>query len=239
MVMAEPVRSAPLVADLGFLLRWDLPSSGRDALLVIAIREEPTERHFDPESITYWRTDHAGHGGPAELDFATRVPLRTDVSWGPIEITDRFGVTNTWVSVGGTLEAERTDLSTIVATFRSPGPILEQGGHSQGYDRLGAAMTAFFARLKAPISAIPGAERRLSAARPIERYAAFLRHDVGRIASSDLVRDAYGPEARLVTAEADRLRRRDPAAWEGGARLLTDLRLATDLRTASPASATG
>lgn len=235
MAIADPARSAPLVADLGFLLRWDLPKEGRGALLVIALRTEPTERHFDPELVTYWRTGEAWRGERAELSLETPLPLRAEVSWGPIRIADRFGVTNTWMGVGGTLEAEHVDPRTVVATFRSPGPILEQGGHSQGYDRLAAAMTAFFARLRAPLSNVPGAERRLSIARPIDRYAAFLHHDLVRIGASQLVRDAYGPEARLVAAEASRLQRADPAAWARGTRLLADLRLVPELRTAWPA----
>jgi hypothetical protein len=57
------------------------------------------------------------------------------------------------------------------------------------------------------------------------RYAAFLQHEVPRLGIT-LVREAYGPDARLVRAEAERLRLRDPLAWEVGAELLTRLGLA-------------
>ena len=145
MDITDPVRAAALVADLGFLLRWDMPATGRRALLVIAIREEPTLRHYDPELLTYWRTNESGRGRLADLTLSTPMPLRTIFSWGRIEISDRLGVTNSFISVGGELRAARVNPDTVVVTLASPGPILAQGGHSQPYDKLAAEMAGFFA----------------------------------------------------------------------------------------------
>lgn len=219
------VAPASLVADLGFLVRRDIPTAGQDALLVVALRAVPTERHFDPEVILYWRTGADGRGHRAQLGHAHAMPMRTEFSWGPIEIVDRFGETNTFVSFGGTLDAERDGTGAVIATFRSRGPILRRGGHSQRYDSIAAALAGFFGRLLVPIDFQPGAERLISAATPAERYAAFLRHEVPRLGIA-LVREAYGPDARLVRAEAERLRLRDPRAWEAGAELLARLGLA-------------
>jgi hypothetical protein len=216
--------NAALVGDLGFLVRRDIPTVGQDALLVVALREAPTERHFDPELILYWRTGASGRGSRAELTHASTMPTLTEFSWGSIEIIDRFGISNTFVSFGGALAAEGDVSGTVIASFRSRGPILRRGGHSQRYDSIAAALGGFFGRLLVPIDFQPGAERLISAATPAARYAAFLQHEVPRL-GIQLVREAYGADARLLHAEADRLRLRDPRAWEAGAALLAQLGL--------------
>ena len=224
--MQTVLDAAPLVSNLGFLLRWDIPTAAHDALLVIALRERPTKRHFDPELITFWQAGADGRGHRAELSLLSTVPLERRVSWGPIEVIDRLGVSNTFISFGGRLTAERTEADTVVVTLRSGGPILRRGGHSQRYDQLAAEMTAFFARLLVPIDFVPGAEARIAATPPAVLYAAFLRHEVPRLAASELVREAYGPDARLIRAEAVRLPQRDPGAWEAGSTLLESLGIA-------------
>ena len=223
--MTLTVDPASLVANLGFLVRRDIPTLGQDALLVVALRREPTERHFDPELILYWRSGDDGRGHGGELSQASSTPRLTEFSWGPIEILDRFGISNTFVSFGGSLAADRDATGTVVATFRSRGPILRRGGHSQRYDSIAAAVAGFFGRLLVPIDFQPGAERLISQASPVSRYAAFLQHEVPRLAIQ-LVREAYGADALLVRAEAERLRLRDPRAWEEGAALLARLGLA-------------
>ncbi len=213
-----------LVADLGFLVSRDIPTVERDALLVVALRSAPTERHFDPELIRYWRTGEDGSGRRAELTHASTMPRHAGFSWGPVELVDRFGIANTFVSLGGSLAAERDSTGTVVVTFRSRGPILRRGGHSQRYDSIAAALAAFLGRLLVPIDFQPGAERMINAAAPVTRYAAFLHYEVPRLAIQ-LVREAYGPDARLLRAEAERLRLRDPLAWEAGTALLARIGL--------------
>jgi hypothetical protein len=222
------VDPAALVADLGFLVRWDLPSDQHDALLVVALRDRPTLRHYDPELITFWQMGEDGRGHRSDLSLLSTLPTERRFSWGEIEIIDRLHVTNSWVSFGGTVTAEHVEPGMAIVTFRSTGPILRRGGHSQRYDAFAGAVSSFFGRLFVPIDFQPGAERHINTVPPEVRYAAFLQHDLPRIASSELVREAYGPDARLVRAEADRLRRRDPGAWKAGGDLLVELGLAVD-----------
>jgi hypothetical protein len=222
--MTLTINPAALVTDLGFLVSRDIPTLGQDALLVVALRREPTERHFDPELIRYWRSGADGRGHHSDLTQASSMPRLTEFSWGPIEVIDRFGISNTFVSFGGSLAAERDTARTVIATFRSRGPILRRGGHSQRYDSIAAAVAGFFGRLLVPIDFQPGAERVISAATPVTRYAAFLQHEVPRL-GIQLVREAYGADARLLRAEAERLRLRDPRAWDDGMALLARLGL--------------
>lgn len=225
MTAVDALNPEQLVADLGFLVHRDMPRDGRDALLVIAMRDQPTERHFDPEVITYWRTDARGRGGRAEITASSPMPMATQFSWGAIETVDRLGVANTFVSFGGQLVARRPEPGAVITTWSSPGPILSRGGHSQGYDHLAAEVSAFFARLLVPIDFVPGAEQLVATATPLTRYAAFLRHDIGLLRSSDRVRALHGVDARLVSAEAERMRRHEPMAWAAGTQLLAQLGL--------------
>lgn len=224
--MTLTVDPASLVANLGFLVSRDIPTASQDALLVVALRRTPTERHFDPELILSWHSGEGGRGHLRELTVASSMPRLAEFSWGPIEIVDRLGISNTFVSFGGSLAADRDATGTVIATFRSRGPILRRGGHSQRYDSIAAAVAGFFGRLLVPIDFQPGAERLISAATPAARYAAFLQHEVPRL-GIQLVREAYGADARLLRAEAERLRLRDPRAWEDGASLLDRLGLAS------------
>ena len=217
--MTFTVDPATLVSNLGFLVRRDIATASHDALLVVTLRETPTEQHFDPERIRYWRTGDAGRGQRIELTRTFSMPRSTEFSWGPIEIIDRLGISNIFMSFGGSLAAERNAAGTVIVALRSRGPILRGGGHSQRYDHLAAALEAFFGRLLVPIDFQPGAEQLISTATPVIRYAAFLQHELPRL-RIQLVREAYGPDARLVRAEAERLRLRDPQAWEDGAALL-------------------
>jgi hypothetical protein len=231
---------AGLVRDLGFLLRWDLPTSRHDALLVVAVRDAPTERHFDPELIRYWRTDTRARGRHAELTIDTHLPTLRSFSWGPIEIEDRFGIANAFVSFGGTLEGWSPEPGTMIVTFRSPGPILRRGGHSQTYDRFAAELLAFFARMMVPIDFAAGAEHAISEASPLVRYAAFLQHELARLAHGNGVAEAYGADARLVRSEAARIQAVAPGAWRDGGELLQRIGLAREpVRTAWRTSATG
>jgi hypothetical protein len=223
-----------LVGDLGFQLRWDLPTARHGALLVVALRDEPTERHFDPEVIRYWRADPTGRGRTAHVTIDTPMPFAHDFAWGPIEIEDRFGISNAWVSFGGVLEAWSPDPRTRIAAFRSPGPILRRGGHSQAYDRFAAELLAFFARMMVPIDFTPGAEQSISTTAPIVRYAAFLQHEIARLRANEAVRGAYGDDARIVRSEATRVSTTDPSAWRSGAELLRTLGLLREpVRTAA------
>ena len=215
--------SRSFVADLGFRVRWDVATGDHDAVLAIALRDRPTERHYDPELIAFWRVGPSGRGHRAEIAFTSAMPILSDYSWGPIEIVDRFGVRNTFTSFGGTLSAERTDPGRVTVTFRSRAPILRRGGHSQRYDRLAEKVTGFFGRILVPIDFQVGAEALIASRPPLVLYAAFLRHELSRLEAGELVRDAYGrSEAHFVLAEAQRAERRDPVAWEAGGQLLFD-----------------
>jgi hypothetical protein len=213
----DPMDPVSRIAELGFLANPDLPDRPGPAYLLVALRAEPTLRHYDPERIEYWVT-RDGRGERCELSRATPMPLTRDFSWGMIRIADRLRVTNEYLSFGGRLDAGTVD-DAIVAAFTSPAPLLRRGGHSQGWDAGADLVGAFFARLMVAIDYVPGFETAIGDVSPLVRYAAFVRDCVERRRTAP----SPGAEDRLTSLirhEAIRLRRDQASEWAAASRLL-------------------
>lgn len=133
---------------------------------------------------------------------------------------DRLGIENAFATLGGTVSLEAAAIDLVVAVFASPGPILRLGGHSQDVDQAAVELGAFFGRIMVPIDFEPGFEEAISAATPLERYAAFVAFESARYARHGLLRDDRPAIASAMAAEAGRLANEDPASWEAGAALL-------------------
>ena len=214
----DPAGAARVLADLGFLGRCDLPDRPGPASLLVAIRPAPTFRHFDPERVEHWAS-RDGRGVRRTTTIRSRLPIDEPYSWGLIRVVDRLGVTNEWLSFGGRLGADRVDGAAILV-FSSPAPILRRGGHSQGFDEGAESLGAFFGRLLLAVDYVPGFEARLTAADPVERYAAFLVDALDRFRRSPSLRIARPGLERLLDGEAARLRAAAEPAWLAGRRLL-------------------
>ena len=211
------------LADLGFLLLdGDYAGAWGAPRLLVALRETPTLRHFDPEAIGYWWLDR-DHGKLNWLDRTRPVPIDRPVSWGRVRVIDRIPVANQFLTFGGTLRARAIDASTMVASIASPAPILRWSGHSQGVDLLTDEVGAFLARLRVPIDAVPGAEERIGRLEPLALYAAMLAESLPRLHRSRTLREIQGGYFRFAVHEADRLRRDAPTAWAAGEALVHDL----------------
>jgi hypothetical protein len=210
--------------DLGFtLLNSDRPPAPGGPALLVALRERPSLRHFDPERITCW-VAAAGRGRAVTIDRGSPAGDR-NVLWGHLHVVDRLGIENRFLTFGGEQRVADVDPSLRLVRHASPGPIVRWGGHSQGSDPLAAEIGAFFGRLIVPVDYLPGGEARVSATSAACLYAAFLVDQSGphRAPRSD-DRD---PLNAWLRAEAARVRTRDPACWAAGAQLLKDLGLAT------------
>lgn len=228
-------RAADELAALGFVVHADLPDRPGPARLLVALRDQPTLRHYDPELIEYWVSDD-GRGRPRLLTRETRLPLQGEFSWGLIRIVDRLDVSNEYLTFGGRLEAELAD-GVVVAAFSSPAPLLRRGGHSQGWDHGAEAVGAFFGRLLVAVDYSPGFEAALAAASPVARWSAFVAHTLGAYRASPRLRDAHPALWALLQAEEPRLRA-DRAQWRAGLKLLLRMRgRAVSLFPESPATA--
>lgn len=213
----DPVSAAPLLTNLGFLSNCDLPDRPGPAFLLVALREAPTLRHFDPEMVEYW-VSAEGRGRRRQQTLRTKVPIDTEFSWGQIRIVDRLQEENDYLTFGGRLVSASVD-GTIISVFTSPAPLLRRGGHSQVWDRGAENLGAFLARVLLAVDYTPGFEAALASADPISRYAAFVADTMARYRATAVLR-AHEPDLwMLMQAEEARLRLKNPTEWAAGALL--------------------
>jgi hypothetical protein len=213
-----------LLANLGFELVEPVKSSGDETgHLLAALRQTPTLRHFDPESIDYWITEGA-RGRAAQLDRETRFPVTTDFSWGRITLTDRLGVHNEFLSFGGTLRGAMTPDATVLVDFSSNAPILRWSGHSQATDPLAAEVGGFFARLKVPIDFVPGVEALIAEAAPRTLYCAFIQSVRERLAGARGLREANRWLANWSSSEGRRVEAASSEHWTAATELRRQLK---------------
>ena len=205
MTSLGPEVGRELLDELGFLLVSGPPLALGRSYLFVAIRPQPTLRHFDPERVDFWVTP-GGHGIPATLEWASRESPATDHSWGPIRIVDRVGAVNQFASFGGELMVARLPEAKI-CIFSSEAPIVACGGHSQDWGPWGREIDAFLARLRAAADPRDPLEQTIAHASPTARYAAFVadalergRRTSKRVGSTDESRVLLERErARLAT----------------------------------------
>jgi hypothetical protein len=210
-------QAADALPEWGFLAEPGAPAGSGPGYLLVALRDEPTLDHFDPESVRYWVSTE-GRGQPSLIDRWTPMPIQEEVSWGTITIVDRLRVTNEFLTFGGAVSAGRED-GTIVAVFVSPAPMLRRGGHSQGWDLGAQSLGAHFGRLVAVAGQDRGFEAAAAHADPLARYAAFVADQVERGRRSERLRDSDPTAWRMFLGEARRLERTEPTHWREGQRL--------------------
>jgi len=208
-----------ILANLGFeLVEPDHSAPDDTSHLLAALRPQATLRHFDPETIGYWITD-SDRGRAASLDREERFPVVADFAWGRITLTDRLGVKNEFLSFGGTMRAQMTDDTTVLADFSSHAPILRWSGHSQSTDPLAAEVGAFFARIKVPIDFVPGAEAMVAKATPRTLYCAFIQYVRERLGQGRTLREANRWLAEWSSRESQRMDATANEHWRAAAEL--------------------
>jgi hypothetical protein len=139
----------------------------------------------------------------------------SEFSWGSIEIVDRFGISNEYVSFGGHLTIAKVGDMTVVILVSSA-PILRRGGHSQGWDEAAVDLAAFFGRVMIAIDYLPGFEARMAEAGPRARYGAFIADAMVRYRAAPALRASHPALWALLRAEDERLRRDHPADRDAG-----------------------
>ncbi len=214
------------LAEYGFWLESRYPVHPGPSRLLIALRDRPTLRHYDPEKVRFWTTGTEARGQAVDLTRQSRMPLESGFSWGKVELSDRLGIQNDFVSLGGDVVADEVAPDETVIVFSSPGPILRLGGHSQESDLIATDLGAFFGRIMVPIDFQPGVEEAVSRAKPLDRYAAFIRYEAERFRQHRILPRENPEHAWILAEESRRLERDEPFAWAAGGRLLERLGMA-------------
>jgi hypothetical protein len=219
-------RAATLVAHLGFVLVHDEhpgePAAPAGSHLVVALRDEPTLTHFDPDRMT-WFVMSAGKGQAMEYQRPRVLPEQTAVAWGHVNLVDRLEVQNAFLTFGGVLRAAQVDPGTTLVVLDSPAPILRWSGHSQDVDPIAPQVAAFFARLMVPIDFAPGAEARIAGLSPMALYAAFVARVRARYQAAQALRMSNPRLNEWLMHETERLQTARPVEWEAGQLMLQDL----------------
>jgi hypothetical protein len=179
-----PAAAAALVAELGFRLVGEGIDPPDDGHLLVALREAPTLRHFDPESISFYGPQGEGAALSTVARLRAGELLERPALWGHVHVVDRVPVENRFLTFGGRLRMAGLADGLTVVHLASPVPIVRWGGHSQGTDSLAGAIGAFFGRLIVPVDFTPGAAARIAAVEPEVLFVAFLLDEVGRRASA-------------------------------------------------------
>ncbi|MDL2335201.1 MAG: hypothetical protein QFC55_04125 [Chloroflexota bacterium] len=216
-----PAAGRELLDDLGFLLVPGPPLAVGRSYLFVAIRPQPTLRHFDPEQVEYWMTP-SGHGVPAVVEWATREAPAGEHSWGPIHVVDRLGATNEFVTFGGERLVARLPEAKFIV-FSSAAPIVACGGHSQEWAGGGREIQGFLGRMRAAADPRGALEQRIATLSPTARYAAFLADALERARRSE-EKTGWASGARpVLERERVRLEAESAADWASGVGLAAEV----------------
>jgi hypothetical protein len=217
----DPLIGADLLADLGFLHVPGVPLAGPPAYLFVALRPQPTLRHYDPERVDYWCTAE-GRGTRVSLDRSVGPRGESEFAWGKIDVVDRMGIANYYVSFGGLLRTRRIG-DVLLAVFSSPAPIAACGGHSQAWDPLASEMAAFVARLRAAAGANVAFEQQLATVTPSALYAGFVCDELARHVNGRGEEVGEGRPMDLLRRERRRLVDERATEWAAGRVLAAQL----------------
>ena len=219
----SPADASRALAQLGFLVRSDLPDGPGPAFLLVALRDRPTLSHYDPEVVEFW-TARDGIGRREQLSRTTPLPIDDrPFAWGEIRIVDRLHVANEYLTFGGALSAARID-GVTVAVFASNAPLLRSGGHSQGWDEAAENVGAFFGRVRLAADYVAGFEARFGTLRPEARYGAFIADLSDRYRAEPRLREVQPRLWALARSEEHRLETSCPSDLRAGRAALAEMR---------------
>jgi hypothetical protein len=164
-----------LMKDWGYYtLETPHPGSPGYTGLVVAIRKQPTAKHFDPETVHLCRRDD--YGLPKGTTLSLISPLAEEagtVCPGIIRLRDRIGKEVDFYTFGGSLETAVRP-GEMVVVVRSPAPILELTDKEETVqDELAAETGALLGRVEINwLEDEKGFSHRLASVDPLQLYVA-------------------------------------------------------------------
>lgn len=183
------------IAHAGYLLLdRPYPASLGGTRLLVALRETPTNMHFDPETINlHWRQPN-GKIEQARISWSTSFGKSRRVCAGQVVLHDRRGKPVYFFVYGGTIEA-CMDTTTKVCELCSPAPILEMANGVESLaGQLAAETEALLARMHANWGLNDtGFIQRMGEIDPLVLYTATLRSILSSYDHSRYLRQIFHP----------------------------------------------
>lgn len=168
----------PEIAEAGYLL-LDPPHSASPGgtRLLIALRQTPTEQHYDPERIDLSRSDPDGDVAQVRLTLDSLTSGMWPLCAGPVVLRDRFDKRVYFFTYGGTLEID-AQAEMAICVLTSSSPIVEMSREPDSVaEQLVTETEALLARMHANWGRNDhGYQQRLVEIDPLELYAATIFH---------------------------------------------------------------
>ncbi|MCB9102379.1 MAG: hypothetical protein H6632_22770 [Anaerolineales bacterium] len=193
------------MAEAGYLLLEPLhPASPGGTRLLIALRQTPTERHYDPERIDLSRADADGCAGRVRLTLAALTSGNWPLCPGPVVLRDRFDKRVYFFSYGGALEIY-TNAGMAVCVLTSPAPIVEMANEPDNVaEQLASETEALLARMHANWGRDDqGYQQRLVEIDPLELYAATIIHLLESYKQNSALRHSFHRFYGMLLNEQD------------------------------------
>lgn len=180
------------VANWGYYLLPRLhPHSPGHPGLLIAIRQTPTEKHFDPETVQLHLCASDGGSEVVTLTLTSSLPGSSRVCPGMVTLHDRVDKRAGFFIFGGSLEASFNPGETVYA-LRSAAPILPVTESQSISGQLACETQALLAGLQSRWGAYDKAfEQRLAQVDPVELYQASLHAILQRYEKAPALRQSF------------------------------------------------
>jgi hypothetical protein len=153
------------------------PDSPGYSGLLVAIREQPTGKHFDPQTLHLRLRDEKGLARWRTLSWLSPLEAGTDHACaGLVTLYDRSGKRVDFFTFGGTLEVTSVP-GEVVYALRSPAPVLELTAHDEtAPDQLASETELLMGEMEERWGLDEqGYDRRLAAVEPLQFYLAVLQ----------------------------------------------------------------
>jgi hypothetical protein len=212
-----------LMKNWGYhLLDKPHPGSPGYTGLLVAIRKEPTDKHFDPQTL-HLRL-RGEYGGAGWRTFVWLAPLEGTghVCPGTVTLKERSGKQVEFYTYGGSLEMT-SGSGEVVYSLRSPAPVLELTAHEETIpDQLAAETEELLARIEVGWGTDEkGFSRRLAEIEPLQFYLAALASITNHYEQVHILEEAYHGFAGALRREREWLVERH--LWPDEPLLLEDL----------------
>jgi hypothetical protein len=196
-----------LIENWGY---YPLPKSHPDSPgysgLLVAIREQPTGQHFDPQTLHLRLRDEHGLARWRTLSWLSPLEAATGHACpGLVTLRDRSGKRVDFFTFGGTLEVTSAP-GEIVYALRSPAPVLELTAHDDAVpDQLASEVELLMGEMEERWGLDEqGYDRRVAAVEPFQFYLAALQSILFHYEHAQVLEKAYHQLYDVLRQEKER-----------------------------------